>query len=140
MSIEVILAPVFAQVALTFVLLLLMGYWRLRAVRRGETRVRDIALGQSNWPPGPTQAANCFNNQFQVPVLFYLLVILAATLQKADWLFVIMSWSFVASRYVHAAIHTTSNEINWRFSVFLAGAVVLLAMWIIFSLRILFGA
>jgi hypothetical protein len=140
MSIEAILAPVFAQVALTFALLVLTGYLRVGAIRSQETKVRDIALGQSNWPPGPTQAANCFNNQFQVPLLFYLLVILAATLHKADWLFVIMSWSFVGSRYVHAAIHTTSNEINWRFGVFLAGAIVLLAMWIIFSLRILLGA
>jgi hypothetical protein len=140
MSIEAILAPVFAQVALTFALLVLTGYLRVGAIRSRETKVRDIALGQSNWPPRPTQAGNCYNNQFQLPVLFYLLVILATTLHKADWLFVIMCWSFVGSRYVHAAIHTTSNEINWRFGVFLAGAVILLAMWIIFSLRILLGA
>ena len=33
-----------------------------------------IALGEPNWPSDALKAANAFNNQFQLPVLYMLLV------------------------------------------------------------------
>jgi hypothetical protein len=137
MSIQAVLAPVFVLVALTFTLLFTMGRKRVGAVRQGHTRVGDIALGEPNWPANVTQASNAFNNQFQLPVLFYVLVALALIVHKTDILFVAMSWIFVALRIIHAGIHTTTNRIGNRFMAYTAGLVVLLAMWIIFALRIL---
>ncbi len=137
MSVSAILAPLFLQVALTFVLMFWMGGVRVGSVRRRETRIRDIALRQSNWPARVTQVGNAFDNQFQLPVLFYVLVILALSLRKADVLFVIMSWIFVLLRVAHVAIHTTSNNVSRRFAAYLAGALVLAAMWIIFAARVL---
>ena len=131
--------PVFVQVALTFVLLMRLGSGRLRTLSAGKTKVRDIALGESNWPADVTQVGNCFNNQFQLPMLFYVLVVLALFLHKADLLFVIMSWIFVISRVVHAGVHITSNNVNQRFAAYTVGMVVLLLMWAIFAVRILFG-
>lgn len=136
MTVQAILAPLFVLVALTFVLMIWMGALRVGAVRRGEVRVRDIALGQSNWPPRAQQISNCFDNQFQLPVLFYVLTILALFLRKADLLFVVMAWIFVLLRIVHAAIHVTSNHVGRRFQAFAAGMVVLLVMWIIFAVRV----
>src|SRR6266851_5132740 len=130
MPVQAILAPLFVQVALTFALLVWMGAARIAAVRHGETRVRDIALGQSNWPPRIQQISNCYHNQFQLPMLFYVLVVLAYILHKADYLFIIMAWVFVALRIVHAAIHTTSNHVGHRLRAFAAGAVILLLMWV----------
>jgi len=137
MSAAAILAPLFVQVALTFVLLFWMGGLRVGSVRRRETQVRDIALRQDNWPPQVTQAGNAFDNQFQLPVLFYVLVILALILRKADFLFVAMSWVFVTLRIVHAAIHIRSNDIAQRFATYTAGTLVLVAMWIVFALQLL---
>jgi hypothetical protein len=137
MSVQAILAPLFVLVALTFALLFWMGGARLAAVRRGEVRVRDISLGQSNWPPRVQQISNCFHNQFQLPMLFYVLTVLALFLRKADLLFVVMAWIFVVLRVVHAAIHVTSNRVSRRFQAFGVGAIVLLLMWIIFALRVL---
>ena len=139
MSVASILLPVFVQVALTFVLLMRLGSARLRALSAGNTKVRDIALGENNWPADVTQVGNCFNNQFQLPMLFYVLVVLAPFLHKADLLFVIMSWIFVISRIVHAGVHITSNNVNQRFAAYTVGMVVLLLMWAIFAVRILFG-
>jgi hypothetical protein len=139
MSVASILLPVFVQVALTFVLLMRLGSGRLRALKAGQTKVLDIALGESNWPVDIAQVGNCFNNQFQLPMLFYVLVILALFLRKADLLFVIMSWIFVISRIVHAGIHITSNNVTQRFAAYTVGMVVLLLMWAIFAVRILFG-
>lgn len=137
MSLPAILLPVFVQVALTFVLLFWMGGARVACIRRGERRVADIALGQPNWPPRVQQISNAYHNQSQLPVLFYVLVLLALEARKADLLFVALAWLFVLSRIVHAAIHTTSNHVGRRFQAFLFGAVVLLVMWIVFALRVL---
>jgi hypothetical protein len=137
MTIQMVLLPVFVQVALTFGLLLWMAYTRRSSLSRGELKVRDIALGQSAWPPKAMQASNCFDNQFQLPLLFYVLVILAWITKQADLIFVVMAWIFVVSRLAHAYIHTTSNHVPTRFNLFALGVAVLLIMWIIFAVRIL---
>src|SRR6185295_8791279 len=137
MTIRMVLLPVFAQVALTFALLLWMAFARTGSVRRGETKIRDIALGQPAWPEQPTKVNNCFNSQLQLPLLFYVLVILAWITKQADLLFVVMAWIFVLLRLAHAYIHTTSNHVPTRFKVFAAGMLVLLVMWIIFAVRVL---
>jgi hypothetical protein len=137
MSITAILLPVYVQVALTFILLLWMGSSRLGTLRSGEVKVKDIALGERNWPTRILQVQNSYHNQFELPVLFYVLVVLALITRKADMLFVVMSWMFVASRLVHAAIHTTSNKVAWRFQAFVVGVLILAAMWVIFGIRVL---
>ena len=137
MSIQAILLPLFVQVALTFALLFWMAYARVSAIKRKETKLADIALGQPNWPVKAQQISNCFANQFQIPVLFYVLVGLAILTKSADLLFVVLSWAFVLTRLLHATIHTGSNFVRHRFNAFALGVVILLAMWLIFAVRIL---
>ena len=137
MSLASVLLPVFVQVALTFGLLFWMASARTGALRSKQTKMSDIALGEGNWPSRVMAVGNSYNNQLQIPVLFYVLVILAWITRKADLLFVVMSWIFVISRIVHAWIHTTTNAIQQRFYAFATGVIVLLIMWVIFALRIL---
>ena len=137
MSAAAILLPVFVQVALTFALLFSLGPKRIAAIKNGEVKLGEVALDQNTWPPALVQIGNALNNQFQLPVLFYVLVILALFLRKADLLFVILSWVFVISRIVHAAVHATSNSMGRRFAAFVVGATVLLIMWVVFAIRIL---
>jgi hypothetical protein len=139
MSIQSILLPLFVQVALTFVLLFWTGGARFAAVRRGDVRPRDVALREPNWPKQETQIANAYQNQLELPVLFYVLTILAVITRHADFLFVVLAWVFVLLRVVHVAIHLTSNHLGRRFAAFAAGAVVLAVMWGIFTVRILLG-
>jgi hypothetical protein len=135
-SIPAVLAPVFVQVALTFVLLFAMGRSRLAVLRSKEVKVRDIALGERNWPPRVMQFINAYHNQFELPVLFYAVVAFALVTRQAGLVFVLLAWLYVLSRLVHAFIHTTSNAILWRFRVFLVGAMILMAMWILLAVQI----
>ena len=137
MTVQEILLPVFVQVALTFILLFWMGIVRGRAIRRRQTRIPDIALGQPNWPPDVLKVANAYHNQFQLPLLFYVVVIVAWYTRKADFLFVVLEWVFVVTRLLHAGIHVSSNNVSYRFYAFVVGAIVLLVMWIIAAVRIL---
>lgn len=136
---KAILLPVFLQVALTFGLLVALARARVAALRRGEVAMKDIALGQDAWPARVTQMGRAFQNQFETPTLLYALVALALATDRVDVALVAGAWAFVAARAVHAYIHVTGNRVPARFQAFLAGAVVLIAMWAWFALRILLG-
>jgi len=137
MSVQMVLLPVFVQIGLTFALLLGTFMSRTRSIMSRKTRLRDIALGEPNWPPRVTQIGNCFRNQFELPLLFYVLIALALPLRHADLVIVLLSWVFVVARFAHAGIFVTSNDVRRRGPVWLAGALVLMAMWIYFALSIL---
>jgi hypothetical protein len=139
MSIQAVLLPLFVQVALTFMLLFWMGYCRTAALTSGAVKTRDIALREPNWPPETTQVANAFQNQLEIPVLFYVLTILALITRHADLVFVVMAWIFVVLRLGHAFVHTTDNYVRRRGLVYVLGAIVLALMWAIFIIRILLG-
>jgi hypothetical protein len=137
MSIQAQLLPLFVEVALTFVLLYGMAYLRTEAFKAGAVKPRDIALREPNWPPRVTQVANAYHNQLELPVLFYVLTILAIITRKADLLFVVMAWIFVVLRVIQAYIHVTDNYVQRRGLAFIVSAIVLTIMWAIFMLRIL---
>jgi hypothetical protein len=139
MTIPMILAPLFVLVLMTFVLGTVLAGTRVPAVRRGEVRPDDVALRQPNWPKRSLQVGYSFQNQFELPVLFYVLTILAMYTKHADILFVVMAWIFVLSRLAHAYIHVTSNDLRLRGPFFGVGALVLAIMWLVFMIRIMLG-
>lgn len=138
MSVVQVLLPVFVQVLLTFVLLFRMGYLRVTTIRSGEVKMKDIALREPNWTPRTLQVANAFHNQLELPLLFYVLTVLVLITRQADIAFVTLAWIFVVLRVLHAWIHVTSNHVRRRAVAFMAGAMVLAVMWLLFMLRILF--
>jgi hypothetical protein len=132
-----LLIPVFVQVGLTFFLVFWMARERVGAIRRGEVRTEDIALGQKVWPPRPTQCANAFTNQFELPVLFYAVVAFALITSRVDMVILVLAWLFVLSRIWHAFIHTTTNAVRTRFRAYATGVFVLMAMWIHFAVSLI---
>ena len=114
MSVQMVLLPVFVLVGLTFALLLGMFWARRQALVSRQTKIRDIALGQPNWPERATQIGNCYGNQFELPLLFYVLIALALPLRKVDLVLVLLSWVFVVTRFAHAGMFVTSNDVRQR--------------------------
>jgi len=113
-----------------------MMYLRTSTLRRGETRFENIALREPNWPGRATQFGYAFANQFELPVLFYVLTILEIMTRHADLLFVILAWIFVVMRILQATVHVTSNNVRVRGAFYGVGALVLLIMWVIYIVRI----
>ncbi|MEI7804388.1 MAG: MAPEG family protein [Hyphomicrobiales bacterium] len=140
MSIQAILLPLFVQVALTLGLLLYLAELRRRDVASGAVRPSKIGLSEPDWSPRAKQVSYAFSNQFELPVLFYVLTILVIITRKGDLLFVIMAWIFVVMRILQAWIYITSNNVRYRFMYYLVGAIVLIVMWAVFMVRILTGA
>ena len=121
MSLQMVLLPVFVLAGLAFALLFGMATARGRALSGRET----------------TQIGNCFSDQFELPVLFYILIAIALPIRHADLVIVMLSWVFVVTRFVHAGIFVTSNDLNRRSLAWFASVLVLFAMWLYFALRIL---
>jgi hypothetical protein len=139
MSIPTILLPLFVEVALTFGLLLWLAELRRRDFKNGAVNPSRIALREPNWPVRTQQVAYSFSNQFELPVLFYVLTILEIITRHADLIFVVLAWIFVLMRLGQAYVHTTTNVVMRRGSFYVVGALVLMAMWVIFAVRILLG-
>jgi hypothetical protein len=136
MSTQAVLLPLFVQIALTFILWLWMAYCRATLTVSGKVRAEDVALREPNWPPHVLQVSNAAHNQLETPVLFYVLTVLAIVTHRANSVFVVLAWLYVATRLVHAYIHVTSNRVSVRGPVFGASLIVLIVMWVIFAARI----
>src|SRR5437016_7893215 len=114
MTIRDVLMPLFVEVILTFALLFWMAVLRTKAVAGGAVATRDIALRQPNWPPDVTKVANAFHNQLELPMLFYVLTILAWDTHHAGTVFVALAWLFVLMRVIQAVIAVTDNHVRRR--------------------------
>jgi hypothetical protein len=139
MAEKILLLAVVAQVALTLGVLFILGRRRLPLVAAKQIKVSDIAVKTDAWPLPAQLASNNFQNQFQLPVLFYVLAAVAlATNQASMWL-AIGGCIFVATRYAHTFIHITKNRVYRRFYVYVSGLLVLTALWLGFAVQILFA-
>jgi hypothetical protein len=136
MSYPMILAPLFVQVLLTLAIAFMLGGSRFTAVKRGELN-GPVSLREANWPPYVRKIEYNYQNQFELPVLFYVLTILSMMTRHADLFFVLMAWVFVTLRVLHAIVHVTNNNVRVRGPLFISGAIVLTIMWVVFIIRIM---
>jgi hypothetical protein len=134
---KLLLACVLVQVLLTFGILIRLGQVRVRLVTSRTIKMRDVALSRGPWPPKAQQLANAFDNQFQLPVMFYVAVLLTLSAGAANWLLLVLGVAFVACRIVHVAIHITSNRVPPRFFAYTASFAVLFAYWLVLAIAIL---
>jgi len=139
MSLQAVLLPLFVEVILTFTLLFWMAPLRAGDFRSGAVRPQDIALREPNWPPRTTQVANAFSNQFELPVLFYVLTILAYVTHHAGIVFLVLAWAFVVFRLLHAYVHVTSNIVRLRGSLYIVAALALAINWAVCMFAVLTG-
>ncbi|WIJ24207.1 MAPEG family protein [Devosia sp. RR2S18] len=135
---KLLVLAIAAQVLLTIAILAMMGRERVPRVMSGEVDVKDIAVDRSAYPLRARLLSNSFDNQFQLPVLFYVAVLVTLWAGAMGWVEVVLAWLFVALRYVHAAIHVTSNRVFRRFSAYVAGLAVLTLLWLWLVGRVLF--
>jgi len=130
------LAPVFVHVLLVVALVIATGRGRVAAVNAGEVRLKDIALDSSKWPEGLRKLGNNYQNQFELPVLFYAVVALLIATGLGDGVALVLAWGFVVSRLVHSFIQVGTNNVVHRLYAFGAGLAALAALWLWFALRL----
>lgn len=131
------LAPAFAMVGLTFAVWLRLYVTRIGEMKRRRIHPQSIALsGQATARLEDTRAADNFRNLFELPVLFYVGLVVAAVTGLVTPVSLGLAWAFVLLRIVHSAIHCTYNKVMHRFASYLAGGVVLALLWAYLALSL----
>ena len=131
--------PMMAHVLLVYGLYGLMFMRRMAAVRSGNARVSQFRENRDE-PAESLFVRNSLTNQFELPVLFHAVCLALFAAGAADGVALALAWLFIASRYVHALIHVTTNRIRHRQPAFTAGLLLLALMWGWLALRLLGGA
>jgi hypothetical protein len=134
MNRDLIFGPVLAQVSLTLFVYVALIRTKIRAMRAGKVDMARRALHDDAWPDDVMQINNNIRNQFELPVLFYVLSSMLWALHAVHWLALIAAAMFVVSRIVHVYIHIGSNYVPARRQAFTVGwyalaAMVLLVAW-----------
>ncbi len=125
-----------AQVLLTLAILVRLGMERVPRVIRGEVDAARIAVDRSGWHLKAQLLSNSYDSQFQLPVLFFVAVLVTLQTGASGWLEAGLAWLFISARGVHAYLHTTTNPLYPRFFAFCVGLAVLALFWIWLVIRI----
>jgi hypothetical protein len=130
--------PLVAQTVLVFILYGLLSLRRSAAVKAGRIKMDQFRENRDE-PAESLVVRNAIANQFELPVLFYAVSIVLFMTQADNLPAVMLAWIFVATRYAHAYVHVTSNNLRYRSPLFalsflaLVGLWVWLAVWMAFS-------
>ncbi len=122
-----ILLAVLAQMTLTFVVYFVMVRGRVAAVRAKQVRTSQYVLVEGE-PPHLARVTNSVRNQFELPVLFYALVLMLVAVNRVTMLDVILAWVFVVLRVAHYFAHTRGENVVVRMRVFGFGLFVVIAL------------
>jgi len=123
--------PMLMMVVLTFIIGFIAIQVRFFSVKKGDVSARYYKLMQGeDVPEIVTKTTRCFNNQFEVPVLFYVACTLYISLGIESLVGVIFAWLFVILRSIHAYIHLTYNHILHRMRVFLLACISVVVLWV----------
>ncbi|WP_422382813.1 MAPEG family protein [Marinicellulosiphila megalodicopiae] len=121
----------FVLVLLTFVVGGFTLFFRVKSVVNKQLSIKFFQTMQSEQvPQNVIKSTRCFNNLFEIPVLFYVVSSLYITQSIQNDLVLICAWGFVVSRVVQACIHLTNNNVIHRMLSFWLGCFFILAMWI----------
>lgn len=127
--------PMIVQAFLTFVVYAFVLTRRGAAVRAGETG-REFFRVPANEPATSATAVRSLSNQFELPVLFYVVCLALYVTNGASWIAVVVAWIFALSRLVHAAIHLGPNKVSMRMPAFVVGATAVAVLWIILAIHV----
>lgn len=127
MTQNTIFSPFLAMMFLTLLVWVYLYIRRISFITRRKIGSQDLsvpgALAQIS-PPSVSNPADNFKNLFEIPVLFYALVLYLFITQQVDNVYVNAAWIFVAFRALHSAVHCTFNLIMLRFYLYLIATLV----------------
>ncbi len=131
MNFSTILLPVLIQITLTLLVFLILGARKIKAIKAGGVDRQKTALDTSAWPDDVVKVSNNIANQFQTPVLFYVLSLLFYFTQQVTTTVLVLAWVYALSRLLHAYVHIHSNYVPHRFNLFMIGVLCLMAMTVL---------
>ena len=130
MTQDAIFSPFFATLFLTFIVWVYMYIRRISFLKTSKVQPTELTpsvLAQIS-PPSVSNPSDNLKNLFEIPVLFYALILYIYVTKQVDTIYVNAAWIFVVFRTLHSVVHCTFNYIMLRFYLYLFAT---LALWFI---------
>lgn len=132
-----IFGPLLAMILLTFAVWVYMFAKRIPFLTSDEIKDVDLSIPGKLAEISPASISNPsdnLKNLFELPVLFYALVLYLFAVGEVDTVYVGAAWVFVVARVCHSFVHCTFNHVMTRFNCYLVSA---LALWFIMARAII---
>jgi hypothetical protein len=110
---------------------------KVRENRAGRVNRERWTMHEDAWPDTVHQVNNNLRNQFELPVLFYVVCVILWQLDAVGVVALVTAWLFVLSRLAHAWIHLTTNRMRHRARAFQAGWYLLFFMVLMVPWRLM---
>ncbi len=124
-----IFIPFMAMMALTFLVWLYMYSRRIPFIirsRLSESQMAPLELARLS-PPAVSTPSDNLRNLFEIPTLFYALVLYLCVAGRVDDTYLIAAWVFVGFRALHSLVHCTVNIVLLRFWLYVISTT---ALWL----------
>lgn len=125
-----IFGPFLGMMLLTLVVWIYMYIRRIRFIAQSRIAAADLAVPGElarRSPPAVSNPADNLRNLFEIPVVFYALVLYLFVTNQVDAIHITAAWIFLAFRTLHSAVHCTFNLVLLRFYLYL---IATLAVWL----------
>jgi hypothetical protein len=134
-----IFGPFFAMFFLTFIVWIYMYARRIPFIRKSNLtpeQLTPMELARLS-PPAVANPSDNLKNLFELPTVFYVLVLYLYVTKHVDSYYMVAAWLFVTFRVLHSAVHCTINIVIIRFWLYFIASVALWFMVIRAGLRVL---
>ena len=131
-----LLWPMLFQIGWTFLLYAWLTVARTRAIQSGEAEYSGFARGEE--PHEVARITRNLANQFELPAIFYAVVVLLVVTKNVTTIDLVAAWVFVAGRVIHTLVQTLTDNVPLRGQVFLinfAGVAILVGHVVLLALE-----
>jgi hypothetical protein len=128
MNQSAIVGPFMTMMLLTLVVWFYMYVKRIPLIQRSKIDPNALTAAELTRisPPSVSNPSDNLKNLFELPTLFYGLVLYLFVVNKVDEAYLIAAWIFAGFRVLHSAVHCTVNIVMLRFWLYCISA---LALW-----------
>ena len=131
----------FVMIALTAFVFARLGYMRFNAVKAGKIDGKFFKSYRGYVEPEHLRVwSRHAINLTEMPVLFYVVVILIYVTNQSSIIFVGLAWLYVLARLMHSMIHLGSNKVINRFKTYALSFATLILLWTVLLIRLLMDA
>ena len=134
---KLILYPLLAMAALTFIVAVVMFRRRVASMKANRIHPQNVATsGQMSTLIEDSRASDNFRNLFETPMLFYVAMLTIYSTGLICTAHLVFAWAYVLTRCVHSYLQCTANIVMRRFYAFLASGIFLLFTWLMLGYQL----
>ena len=133
-----ILIPIAPIIILTFIVAVHMRYFAAKkAVKSRDVKFGYFKVYQGSAPDYLLAARHHYKNMFELPLIFYVICILAYISDNLDSFDLWLAWGFVITKYVHSIIRMTTNYVPHRAIAFSICFLIVIVQFFYFFTKII---